>query len=328
MNARPPLVSVIMAAYNHEAFVTRAAESVLGQSISDLELIVVDDGSPDATAERVAAIRDPRLRLVREARNRAVHPRNLGLSLARGQHVAFQNSDDEWLPGKLAAQLAAFRDEPGLAACFTAVEPIDANGAPLAGSWADGLFTTLNREPAAWLRQFFDRGNCLALPSVVVRRDQLVALGGFRASLVQLADLDLWVRLAAWGGLRVLPEKLTRMRILATANLSAPRPETHRRSAIEQVGVFERFLEPALLARFGEIFAELPDPGSTGGRMVALALRAVGQGGAGVAFADRTIAAVLDDAEARAEAVAAHGTGFIHDFIARRGQWAFAPAAP
>jgi glycosyltransferase involved in cell wall biosynthesis len=323
--ARRPVVSVIMAAYNHAPFVASAVSTVLAQSLAELELIVVDDGSSDATPDIVAAIRDTRLRLVRLPLNRAVHPRNHALGLARGRYVAFQNSDDEWLPEKLARQVAALERDRGLSACFTAAALIDAAGEPLAGSWADGLFTTLNRPPAAWLRQFFDIGNCLPLPSVLVRRGQLAALGGFRASLVQLADFDLWIRLAALGGFNVLPDGLTRVRIVGDANLSAPKPANLRRMQLELPVALERFLAPPLLALFKPIFPELPDPGTEGGRKVALALRALGRGGAGAAFADRAIAGVLEDPRQRAEAVAAHGAGFIHGFIARRGAWAFVP---
>jgi glycosyltransferase involved in cell wall biosynthesis len=75
-----PLVSVILPSFNHAAFVGEAAQTVLDQTFSDLELIVVDDGSSDGTADIVAAIRDPRLTLIRLSENRAVHSRNLALS--------------------------------------------------------------------------------------------------------------------------------------------------------------------------------------------------------------------------------------------------------
>ena len=94
----PPLVSVILPSFNHAAFVGEAVQSVLDQTFRDLELIVVDDASSDETADVVASIHDPRLTLIRLSENRAVHARNLALSQARGQYVAFQNSDDIWVP--------------------------------------------------------------------------------------------------------------------------------------------------------------------------------------------------------------------------------------
>lgn len=312
-----------MAAYNHQPFVASAVSTVLDQTFGDLELIVVDDGSSDGTPDVVASINDSRIRLIRLPANRAVHPRNLALTHARGRYIAFQNSDDEWQPTKLALQVRAMEGTSTLSACFTAGELIDEAGQPATGTWADGLFTTEERLQAGWLRHFFDIGNCLLLPSAVVRRAQLVAIGGFRASLVQLGDFDLWIRLAALGQFRLLPEALTRMRVVANANLSAPNPCTMRRSQLEHAVVLERYLEKPLLAMFDKIFGDVSKASSTGGRKIALAQRALGRGSAGASFADRAIAGVLEDPLERADAVAEHGTGFIHEFLARRGDPAF-----
>ena len=106
MTLAPALVSVLIPSYNHAPFVGRAVESVLAQTYSALEVIVVDDASTDGTATVVADIKDPRLRLIRNAKNGLRHPRNLALGLAQGKYVAFQNSDDVWLPEKLERQVA------------------------------------------------------------------------------------------------------------------------------------------------------------------------------------------------------------------------------
>jgi glycosyltransferase involved in cell wall biosynthesis len=320
---RRPAVSVVLAAYNHETFVAKAVSTVLDQTFGDLELIVVDDGSSDSTPDVVASIKDPRIKLIRLPANRAVHPRNLALTHARGRYIAFQNSDDEWQPTKLALQVRAMERDSSLSACFTAGELIDETGQPATGTWADGVFTTEERSQARWLRHFFDVGNCLPLPSALVRRAQLAASGGFRASLVQLGDFDLWIRLAALGQFRLLPEALTRIRIVANANLSAPRPPNVRRSQLEHAVVLERYLEKPLLEMFDKVFGDISNASSPGGRKVALAQRAVARGSVGVSFADRAIAGVLDNPLERADAVAEHGSGFIHEFLARRGGWAF-----
>ena len=321
--SRRPAVSVVMASYNHESFVATAVSTVLDQTFGDLELIVVDDGSSDGTPDVVASVKDPRLKLIRLPANRAVHPRNLALEHARGRYIAFQNSDDEWLPTKLALQVRAMEKDSSLSACFTAEELIDGAGQPAAGTWAEGVFATGDRSQARWLRHFFDVGNCLLLPSAIVRRAQLASIGGFRASLVQLGDLDLWIRLAALGQFRLLPEALTRMRIVANANLSAPGPVSSRRSQLELAVVWERYLEKPLLDMFDQVFGDISNARSVGGRKVALAHRALGYGSAGASFADRTIAGVLESPHERADAVAEHGNGFIHEFLARRGRWAF-----
>lgn len=321
--SRRPAVSVVMGAYNHQSFVATAVSTVLDQTFGDLELIVVDDGSSDGTPDVVASIKDSRIKLIRLPVNRAVHPRNLALTHARGRYIAFQNSDDEWQPTKLALQVREMESDSTLSACFTAGELIDEAGQPATGTWADGLFTTRERSPTRWLRHFFDIGNCLLLPSAVVRRTQLAAIGGFRASLVQLGDFDLWIRLAALGRFRLLPDALTRMRIVANANLSAPNPRAMRRSQLEHAIVLERYLEQPLLDMFDNVFGDISKASSAGARKVALAQRALVQGSVGVSFADRAIAGVLDNPLERADAVAEHGNGFIHEFLARRGGWAF-----
>ena len=317
------MVSVIMAAYNHRLFVEKAVTTVLEQTLGDLELIVADDGSSDGTPDIVASIGDPRIKLLRLTSNRATHPRNLALMHARGRYVAFQNSDDAWQPAKLAQQVHEMEKQAGLSACFTAAELIDETGQPSTGTWADNLFTTEERSQAEWLRHFFDVGNCLLLPSALVRRSHLTAIGGFRASLVQLGDFDLWIRLAMLGQFRLLPETLTHMRIVSNTNLSAPSPATVRRSQLEHAVVLERYLEKPFLRMLDSVFPDLSGLKTTGARKVAVAQRALRLGGVGALFADRAIAGVMDKAQERADATAEHGAAFIHEFLARRGAWAF-----
>ena len=102
------MISVIIPTYNRERTLLRAVNSVLGQTYGNIELIVVDDGSKDGTADSLKEISDPRLRLVRTESNMgACAARNLGIAMAQGEWVAFQDSDDFWYPEKLEKQLAA-----------------------------------------------------------------------------------------------------------------------------------------------------------------------------------------------------------------------------
>ena len=314
------MVSVILASFNHEAYVAEAVSSVLAQSFGDLELIVVDDASSDGTADIVAAISDPRVTLVRNQFNRAIHPRNLALDLARGHYVAFQNSDDVWAPEKLALQVAAMAASAHRV-CFTGVEIIDGEGRRATDTWAEGAFKTENATSEIWLRRFFEGKSGVALPSAMMRSDDLRRLGGFRGSLVQLSDFDLWVRAAATGELVVLSDPLTRLRIIDGVNQSRPTPGGMRRTAIEFAEILGHFTEPALLRRFPEIFPDLPDPQTPGARKVVLAERtATTLGAGGLLFADRTIASVLDDRDERADAVAALGADYLRRFLDRRSE--------
>jgi glycosyltransferase involved in cell wall biosynthesis len=123
----PPSISVIIPAYNRSGTIARAVHSVLVQTFRDLEVLVVDDGSTDATCEVVQQIGDVRIRLIRHDRNQgAAQARNTGMKAAAGKYIALLDSDDEWLGDKLQIQLEAFtRAAPDQKACLTAFERVD-----------------------------------------------------------------------------------------------------------------------------------------------------------------------------------------------------------
>ncbi len=324
MFSKPPLVSVIVASYNHAAFVTTAVRSVLEQDYGDIEVIVIDDGSDDGTPDFVESIKDPRVSLVRLEQNRRVHPRNVGLRLSRGSYIAFQNSDDEWTAGKLNAQIKVLERHKNVVACFTGVEIIDEDGKPLSESFANRLFTTENRKNTVWLRRFFDDGNCLCLPSAVVRRSAINAVGHFRPSLVQLSDLDLWVRLATIGDFHILDSHLTRMRIIPDKNVSRPSSANFKRSHIEYGEVLWRYTEHPVCDQIYKAFSDVipQEAKSVPTRLAGLALYAWRLGGpCHCMFADRVLARLLDDDAVREEVVAVYGTKIVHEFIKRRGEF-------
>lgn len=100
------LVSVILPTYNREKTLLRSIYSVLNQSYQNLELLIIDDGSNDQTEKLVGSIRDNRIIYIKYSKNRgACAARNIGIAHARGNYIAFQDSDDEWLPQKLDLQI-------------------------------------------------------------------------------------------------------------------------------------------------------------------------------------------------------------------------------
>ncbi len=105
MNRQSPLVSVIIPAYNRASTVQKAVESVLAQSYDHLEVLLIDDGSTDETAAVVQSIQDPRLRYIYQQNAGACAARNHGVSLAKGEYIAFHDSDDHWHPDKLEKQM-------------------------------------------------------------------------------------------------------------------------------------------------------------------------------------------------------------------------------
>lgn len=185
-----PRISVVLPTHNRANCLARSIHSVLDQTFRDLELIVIDDGSADDTPQVVGAIRDLRLRYEKLASRGGVsRARNRGVQLAQAAWIAFQDSDDAWLPDKLERQLAAVTSNAVLivtrdrvvndgALDYTPGIPAAANVTDLTGDAAFRL------PPAAtWL----------------VRRDAFLAAGGFDAALDCYEDWELGLRLAQHG---------------------------------------------------------------------------------------------------------------------------------
>ena len=109
MDVVNPRVSVILPTYNRAQLIAQAIQSVLDQTYQDFELIIVDDGSKDETEEVVNSFDDERIRYARHEENKGANAaRNTGIAMARGEYIAFQDSDDKWLPEKLERQMRIF----------------------------------------------------------------------------------------------------------------------------------------------------------------------------------------------------------------------------
>ncbi len=321
IHRKKPIVSAIIASYNHASYIHEAITSVLHQDVRDIEVIVVDDGSTDGSREVIGKIRDPRIRFIRLPENRRYHARNVGLSVARGEYIAFQNSDDRWRPGKLRKELAAFESIPNLSACFTGISVIDERGDILRNSWAEGIFTRENRGSARWLRRFFDAGNCLCIASSMIKRKGIAKVGRFRPDYINLSDLDLWVRLAAIGEFHIVPDELTEMRIVYGKNISAPTGEAIRRSAMEFLEILQRYTKRPIIHQLKNIFPDIypKEVRSEVGLLGGLARYAWEKNPAHVMFANSIIASLIEDDKKREELISLYGTGIIHTFIRERG---------
>jgi glycosyltransferase involved in cell wall biosynthesis len=199
---RPGLVSVVIPAFNVGWCVGRAVDSVLAQSLLERELVVVDDGSTDDTAEVLASY-GPAIRVIRQPNGGMSAARNAGIRQARGGLVAFLDADDYWLPQKLERQVGLMLDRPELGFCSTAARIVNPEGAML-NLWRcpgenANMLQTLFAENAAIA------GGCSA---VMVRRDLLDRVGLFDESLRGFEDPDLWIRLAAVSGYACIDEPL------------------------------------------------------------------------------------------------------------------------
>jgi len=191
-----------MAARNAEATVTAAVASVLAQSMSNLELIIVDDASTDRTAEAARAVADSRTRVLRSDRRLGRGgARNLALREARGLYVAVCDADDVSLPSRFEAQ-ARFLDERPM------VGIVGAQVANVGGNSAPRQVYTYPTDPDA-IRRRFQRGrNAVAHQASMIRRALLHELGGYDESCERAQDLELFLRATQRTAIRNLSEVL------------------------------------------------------------------------------------------------------------------------
>lgn len=199
-----PTVSVVIPAYNRAHLLGRAINSVMSQTLDDWELLVVDDGSTDNTEEVVSAFQDPRVKYLRHVSNRgATAARNTGIKAAVGEFVGFLDSDDEWLPQKLEAQVAIFQENPGkypnLGVVLTGTKAIDGR----TGQIREGTPRFHGNVYHVPFRESLN-GNC----TLLVRRDCFDEVGYFDEGLPASQLWDMVVRLARKYEFDAVPDKL------------------------------------------------------------------------------------------------------------------------
>jgi glycosyltransferase involved in cell wall biosynthesis len=244
---------VVVPTYNRAGLVERAVRSVLAQTVEELEVLVVDDASTDGTGRVVEALADARIRYVRHPEKRGgARARNTGIDLATGDYVAFLDSDDEWLPRKIEAQLDVFAEageRVGAVYCPSLTDrghgPVPRRGTLHRGDVHDVLL-------GGW---------CPPTTSLfVLRRTVLDAGHRFDPELPGFQDLDLWLRISrewefdyapeplvvqhAHGGARVSTDPEARERALGLL-LARWEPEMRRLKGTEGVRAFRRKHETA-----------------------------------------------------------------------------------
>jgi len=200
-------VSVIIPTYNHATFLPWALESVFAQTSHPLEVIVVEDGSTDETAE-VLRVYEGRIRVLTQPNRGVAAARNAGAAVASGELLAFLDADDAWLPAKLERQVACFGGEPGVGLVHCGVEEVDGRGRQLR-TRLDGLGGWVSMEMLLFRRGVILGGGSAA----VIRRAAFLDVGGFDEALSTSADWDLYYRIARRYPVGFVPEVLVRYRI-------------------------------------------------------------------------------------------------------------------
>ncbi|MCX5901072.1 MAG: glycosyltransferase family A protein [Proteobacteria bacterium] len=194
-----PLVSVIIPTYNREKIITRAIDSVFAQTYRDFEIVVLDDGSQDNT-KAVAQAYGPKMHYFYQDNKGIAGARNAGMHQTAGDYIAFLDSDDYWLPGKLERQMALFSQHPeyGMVGCQCGSVQID------------GTYREKNRPgKSGWILYDLFNKNFIRTSSAVITRACLEKVGGFDESLREGEEYDYWLRIAAEFAIGFINEPLT-----------------------------------------------------------------------------------------------------------------------
>ena len=191
-------VSVVIPTYNHGRYLSRAIRSVLAQTVAVEEIIVIDDGSTDETAEVLHQFES--IRYIYQANRGLSSARNKGIHEAKAEWVAFLDADDWWLPNKIALQLDAAARNPTAALVYTGA----------CGVAADGSQRLTEAHPPDRLWPALRYRNCVtgSGSGVLVQREVLLAAGGFNDALTACEDWDLWVRLARKHTFAAVPDSV------------------------------------------------------------------------------------------------------------------------
>lgn len=220
-----PLVTVLTPTYNHERYLADCIESVLGQTFGNWEMIVLNDGSTDRTAEIAGKYcrEDSRIKLVNQENIgifRLSETYNRGLGMASGTYIAILEGDDWWSPDKLEKQVSALQNDREAVLCWSMARCVNSDRSQVYYSAPDldtpdaGLF---NNDPAGSILNIFLFRNCIPALTILIRKNFLFEIGGFKqVHHLPLVDLPTLYELALKGRFIFLPEILGEWRMYAT----------------------------------------------------------------------------------------------------------------
>ena len=189
----PPSVSVVLPVFNAELYVREAVESILSQTFSHFEFIIINDGSTDGSTDilRELAAIDSRIILVERSNDGHLSALNLGIELAQSDLIARMDADDISMPDRFALQVARMRADPGLAVLGSSIRIID----------KCGRFLRLVEYPKTQIEtaRILEQATPVAHPAVMLRRDAVLLAGGYRKPFLYCEDYDLWLRISELG---------------------------------------------------------------------------------------------------------------------------------
>lgn len=205
-----PLISIIMPVYNSEAYLQDAIDSILDQTYTNIELLLLDDGSTDQSIEIIqkSVLRDRRIRALYLDHRGLVPTLNHGIAEAKADIVARMDSDDIALPDRIEQQVQYLLRHPQIVAVGTSIQIYVQNQGLMPGS------TTPPSAPEAVLREL-PKGCCIAHPTVMFKRQAILDAGGYKETYMPAEDYELWLRLLARhpNGISNLPQTLLHYRV-------------------------------------------------------------------------------------------------------------------
>ena len=200
-------VSVIIPTYNYGRFINETIRSVLSQSFSDSEIIIVDDGSTDGTKDIVSTFTDPRITYIYQKNRGQSSARNTGIRAASGGYIGFLDADDLWVPEKLEIQLSIFQTKPSVGLIYTGYEVIDDLGTSIA--------TRKARTIEGDLVSQLILGNIVSgsATTSLVRRACFDQVGLLDETLTSCEDWDMWLRIARIYDFACIEQPLAKIRL-------------------------------------------------------------------------------------------------------------------
>ena len=239
-----PRISVVLTSYNHEKYVCEAIDSILNQTFTDFELIILDDGSSDNSWAVINQYSDPRIKAFHNEVNRgSIEGVNRAIyEVAASEYIAIHHSDDVWELDKLEKQVAYLEAHSKIGAVFTWVQIIDEQGDDSMEEW----FDQENMTRWEWLNRLFNEQNHLCHPSVLIRKQCYQDVGMYRYGLAQTADAEMWSRVLLKYPIFLIQEKLTRHRLFSDkSNASGHRIKVAIRTSNEWNVLRENYLSIA-----------------------------------------------------------------------------------
>jgi glycosyltransferase involved in cell wall biosynthesis len=252
--AAAPAVSVVLPAFNRLGYLRCAVDSVFAQTFPDWELIIADDGSDEETRAYLKGLESPpRVRILwLSHRGVPAAVRNAAIQEARGEYIAFLDSDDEWMPEKLERQIGSLTRRGDRRWSYTGYVRIDARGEPQVCAGYEGR----TRYQGAILEDLLMNAVDIWTPAVVVERHLLARVGGFDEQLLIFEDYDLWLQLASQGEIDLIDEPLVRVRSHDQHFSSSDRGASMPASRLRALGrLHRRMTDPRQRALIARVYA-------------------------------------------------------------------------